>query len=354
MDIKLLPVNLPPMFSFPTSALGKLFCFTLRVKDRSSLNEKGSESPGDSDWVKALISVSCNKERNLKEGKYKPDENDLSDDEVAQLTDEEIEEFSGLYVEKSSALSKFKSKNTQYEKSSGEANSSYLRRIYNAQNESLATSQLNKAMENSILGSKSAFSALSQFDKMTKAARATDILSGSTLASIAALRQKENEILKGFKTIDHPQIPSAPAFAHPPLSSSAQETVEQLKNMTELIVDSNEVQERIQGDITKAIKQAKVTTIISAGISMAVLILTLCGLWLANSASKSDSKQMNAFMDRLDKNPAAIVKPLENLNDSSKASHADYQKLIGAIDSLNSEVRKLREGQTDKKNDGRK
>jgi len=327
MDIKLLAENLPPLFSFQTSELGTLCCFPLRVKDWERVHTKQLEGLSDDEWVRVFISSSCNKEESLKDGQYKPDDSVLSDEEVTQLSQSELEDFAMKFANRDSFLKKYKDDNAQ-KKRDDESNAAYLRRIYNHHQTNLATSKLGK----------SAFEALQQLNKLTGAAKATDILSASTLKSIAKLKEQERSLAKSWQ----PQLYSSPPkIPISPQISAAQETVIHLEDLKNLMVTSNEVQEGISKDITKAIADSKNVSRWNLIISGAVLLLTLVGLWLAFSTAQTSSEQMEKFIERMDKNSTAVVKPLESLSSSVKSSDEQNQKLTTAIETLGTEVRKL-------------
>ncbi len=202
--IKLLPENLPPLFYFETSELGKLCCFTLRVKDWERLHTKQSESLSDDEWVRAFISVSCNKEETLKDGQFKPDDSVLSDDEVAKLSQSELEDFAIKFADTAPFLEKYKDDEAQGQRA-GESNAIYLRRIYNYHH-----SKLSKEIESSIAGSKSMSEALEQVKSLNIGTRATDILSENRLKNIEKLKSQENTIMKNWQPTTLPPSPLPP------------------------------------------------------------------------------------------------------------------------------------------------
>jgi len=345
MDImKLLPESLPPLFSFQTSELGKLYCFTLRMKDWELLSKKHSEDLSDDEWVRAFISVSCNKEESLKDGEFKPDDSVLSDAEVAQLSQSELEDFAMKFADTAPFLKKYKDDDNQ-KKRDDESNTTYLRRIYNHHHSNLATSKLSKEIERSIAGSKSAFEALSQLKSLTSATKATDILSSSTLDRIAKLSEQENAIAKNWKPITSlsSQVPPSPQI------SAAQKSELHLEALKNLMLASNEVQADIRKDITNAIADSRNISRWNLIISGSVLMLTLAGLGLAYSTNQSSSEQMERFMEQMGENSTAVVKPLKALNSSVNTANENDGKLAKAIESLGAEVKSLREEQENQK-----
>lgn len=343
MDLKLLLKNQPPLFSFQTSELGTLCCFTLRVKDWEQLSGKQSESLSDEEWVRTFISVSCNKEESLKDGQFKPDGCLLSDDEVLRLKHSELEDFAMNFADKAPFLKEYTSDDKQ-KKSDDESYETYLRRIYNHHHSNLATTKLSKEIERSIAGSKSAFEALAQLKSLTSAARATDILSSSTLASIAKLREQEDAIIKNWQPITPP-----PQISPSPQISAAQKLELHLEDLKNLMLKSNKVQEGLRKDITGAIADSQTKSVWNLFISVSVLILTLAGLWLTFWIAQSNSKQMDSFMERSSENSSAVVKPLEALSSSVDVSSEGNEKLTTAIESLGEEVQKLRKSQMNDK-----
>lgn len=327
MDIEDLLKDQPPMFSFKTDALGTLCCFNLSFSVCANLGNKYSNNQDSDIWVRGLLSLSCVTENCLREGQFKPDIIGISDKNVLRLSELELEKFAALYVENDPYLKKA---NEGQDKNDNESNATYLRRLYENWGSGLAISPLSKL----------ATSAWADIAKISNAARATDVLSRSTLASIAELKNKEAEVLKGI-SLNRPQVPTAPPY----IPNPAVESVAQLKNLTELIIDSNDVQEKIAKDIAKAVKEARQSTRTNMLISIAIIILTGAGLWLTYWIAQSNSEQMNSFMGRVEQNSAVIVKPLASLNDSNKASAEVYSKLAEAISSLNEEIAKLRESQ---------
>jgi len=345
MDImKLLPENLPPLFSFQTSELGKLYCFTLRAKDWEQLSKKHTEALSDDEWVRALISVSCNKEESLKDGQYKPDDGALSDDDVSRLDRNELEVFADNYTTNSQSLKEYSNDDKQ-KKADDESNVIYLRRIYNHHRSNLATTKLSKDIERSIAGSKSAFEALSQFKSLASATRATDILSASTLESIAKLRDQESAMMKNWQ----PHLSPPPNIPLSPQISAAKESALHLEDLKNLMLASNEVQAGIRKDITNAIADSRNVSRWNLIISGSVLILTLAGLWLTYSNAQSNGEQMDRFMKQMTENSSAVVKPMESLSSSVNTASEKNDRLAAAIESLGTEVQMLREEQKDQK-----
>lgn len=333
MGIKLLPKDLPSLFSFQTSELGKLYCFPLRIKDEKRLHTKQSESLSDDEWVRVFISVSCNTEESLKDGQFKPDDNVLSDDDVAKLSQSELEEFSRQFADTALFLKKYKD-DEDLKQRDDESNATYLRRIYNHHHSNLATSKLSKEIERSIAGSKLAFEALGQLKSLTSATRANDILSANTIKSIEKLKNQENAIMKNWQPI---------TLSPSPQISAAQKTVFHLESLKDLMLVANEVQAEMRKDITGAIADSRNVSRWNLFIGGSVLVLTLLGLWLGYSTTQSNNEQMNKFMDRLNDNSSVIAKPLEALSSSMGDASENNAKLIKVIESLDAEIKLLRE-----------
>jgi hypothetical protein len=368
----------PEKFSFETEALGMLHCFGLTLNATEKLSAEEVDALSDSAYMQMLVSLTCYQTAQLRDGKFRPSDLKLSEAQVSEIAENELEEFAGLYVENNPYLWRKEIEGSEdggiklvgdcnealHPKNEDESNVAYLRRLIGLWlKERLAFS--GRLAGQAFKSVNKVNSALNAYNKLTAAAKVTGILSGSTLAKIVSLRQKEEDILGRYNIggdLSKPQslqqatsIPVNRNLTIPEFRpTDGEKTVDRLNDLIDLIIESNDVQERIASDIANATSKAEKDSRTSKYISIGIIVLTICSLGLTYWLSRADEELMDAFMDRLDRNSTAIVKPLESLNDSSKSSHKDNQNLMGAIESLNTEIRRLREVQSNKTNNGQK
>lgn len=93
--------------SFQTKSLGRLYVFSLTLKDQQRLHDELGKTIEDSnprEFIRALIKLVCHTKDKLVEGQFKPNEPSLDDEAIKTLTDNELEAFASLYIQQKEYL----------------------------------------------------------------------------------------------------------------------------------------------------------------------------------------------------------------------------------------------------------
>ena len=97
---------------FDTEKLGRLYIFTLVVGDMEGLYKevKSAEKITPAQYVRLLVRYVCHPEGKLEEGKYRPKQPTLSDEDVNLISESEFESFAEKYITKKELNRKWVSK----------------------------------------------------------------------------------------------------------------------------------------------------------------------------------------------------------------------------------------------------
>ena len=91
------------------TAIGELCIFSISCGSQTELYKEIAKPISEcepKEFIKFLISYICFSKTSLKEGKYKPDNSQLTNDDVSSLTDDDLEAIAKVYVENNEDLFK--------------------------------------------------------------------------------------------------------------------------------------------------------------------------------------------------------------------------------------------------------
>jgi hypothetical protein len=90
-----------PMQATIDTSIGPLSLFSMRLTDRTNILkslDKKEDTEDPKEYVKTLLTYLCYPQSNLREGKYRPDETVLTDEDVSKLSDEELEQVADTFL----------------------------------------------------------------------------------------------------------------------------------------------------------------------------------------------------------------------------------------------------------------
>jgi hypothetical protein len=351
------------------SQFGKLYIFPLTVGAQRNMHKMLGKSFSEIDaesFVKALMGGICFFEKDLLEGKYRPDNSSsLTTEDIDKLSNSELENFAKTYVQSNEYLfkeSKTKTKKNErgnsvlYQELGEEIHPRHDDETYVEYLLRLSIIEENKQKEQFAKLIKP-FGAITGFSNTLTESIKNSLLMGDSLKkrmesirppSFTDIRPVESH----FKQIDYGNIIAqqeknrlAP-FNN--LSDKLDELIDSSVQVADFIVETN----RIQAGISKELKDAGDHSVrfskINIGVSCFIIFLTVCSLYMAYTASKSNNEQTIATRSATEKYADKIVNGLNGLSsaivDNNAQTEQNTSMFVKEIEKLsNANVAQLQE-----------
>jgi hypothetical protein len=326
---------------FDTEKLGRLYIFTLVLGDMGGLYKevKSAEKVTPAQYVRLLVRYVCHPEGKMEEGKYRPKQPTLSDEDVNLISESEFEGFAEKYITKKGLNRKWVSKpgkneegansvtlelgEVEHPRNEGEKWVDYLHRLAVIQEKEL-NEQFKKIAEQ--------FAGIGSFSKtLQEQIKNTFSLGDSLKKSFESFNIPRDLISKPHEPpFDLPVMPNIKPFGG--LPEKIDKLIETSSRSANFLIQSNRTQTGIaielksSGEKTARYSKFNITTGIISGII--IIGLTILTIYLTSSSLKSSDNQ-NLTLNR---NMEAVGNELKSLNKSTKSmlenNKAGFEQLI--------------------------
>jgi DNA-binding ferritin-like protein len=345
------------------TTIGELCVFCITGGDQEELHKELGKPINECepmDFVRKFIRHICFLKSSLKEGKYKPDKPLLTNDDISSLTENELEAIAKLYIEHNEYLFKktiwekkqddkgetvnyIEYGEIEYPRHENENYTQYLTRLSIKEEE-----KLRKQMEEMLKGLKS-FS-----DSLKNSIKSTLSWGDSLRKTLESIRPVQFTSIKPIEpklpNIDWSEIQEARLRPFNELAKRLDKLIDVSTQSTEFMIETNEIQTRIAGEIKSSGDQATKFSRRNLGLTLVVIFLTLINLSAfiysiirSNSVGESQrleiQKHANMLAERLaDINNSIITANGEAVERVQKQYTATTESLRRENESLKAQV----------------
>ena len=314
---------------FDTEKLGRLYVFTLVLADEQGLYKevgKSIEKVSPLQYIKILVKYVCHHEDKLEEGKYRPKQPTLSNDEISLISESELEDFAEKYITKNGLNRKWVSKpgkseegvnsvtlelgEVEYPRNEGEKWVDYLHRLAVIGEKRLSESFEKIAKQ---------FAGMEKFSKnLQEQMKNTFSLGDSLKKSIESFSIPPDLISKSYKPpFDFREIPYIKPFGG--LPDKIDKLIETSVRSADFLIEMNKTQTGIANELkSSGEKTAWYSKLnIATGILIGIIIigLTILAIYLTDSGLKASDNQNTIFNKNIEK----LGNELKSLNENTKA-----------------------------------
>jgi hypothetical protein len=341
-----------PISSIKTS-IGELMIFPIRctdVEQLPSLSNCDFINAKPIDALKELFRLICFFPKDLIEGKYRPKNPALQNEDVEKLQSREIEKFAKELVEKDKSLSSMIVQNDLSEKKDDKKeqirkDESYIEfahrliRRYCKENRERMEALEKKAFEN--FGYP--YSLQKELEKQFQISKLF-IEEAKKYTSIPEYTQYKSQIPESLYS-NHgpesfsPEIPDMqtyiPETLEEVLERSSKPLYEKLQALDKSLAESKgfiggtyETMVKVLGTLNKSTLSNQIFSISSLFVSLIILILTIYSIWSSGQSSKEFKQALQANTQNATENTLSLLRNLEVINDTLLISSETNKTLI--------------------------
>ncbi len=339
-------------FACIDTCIGELCIFSINVKGQTELNKKIGASLKEcspSDFLRSFCLYVCFPKESLKDNKYKPENQVLTDDDVNKLSEDDLEKIAGIYIDNNEYLFKklvFKKKKNEkgetvnygeykeieHPREESESNTSYLHRL------SILEGEKHKKQLEDMFKSVSGLGGFSS--KLTDSIKNTLTWGNSLSKAMESIRPINQPQIRPIE-YEHPSIDFAEMARESEkrrlqpfneLSEQLDQLIESSVQASEFMIEANKIQTQIaaeiktSGDVTERYSKKN---ILLSGI---VIFLTILGLSLTTYAIISGNSFNEKQKTKLQNSAEAIVTSLDGIQKNLSIENSRNQKSLELIE----------------------
>jgi len=323
---------------FDTEKLGRLYIFTVVLADEKGLYKeigKSIEKVSPLQYIKTLVKYVCHPEEKLEEGKYRPKQATLSNDDISLISESELEDFAEKYITKNGLNRKWVSKpgkseegvnlvtfelgEVEYPRNEGEKWVDYLHRLAVIEEKRISESFEKIAKQFAGIGSFS--------KKLQEQIKNTFSLGDSLKKSIESFSIPPDLISKSYKPpFDFREIPYIKPFGG--LPEKIDKLIETSSRSADFLIEANKTQTGIANELKSSGEKTGRYSKLNIISGIIIICLTFLAIYLTSSSLKSSDKQNLT----LNKNIEAVGNELKSINENIKSmlgnNKAGFEQLM--------------------------
>jgi hypothetical protein len=319
---------------FDTKKLGRLYIFTLVVADTKGLYReiKSVEKTTPAQYVRLLIKYVCHPEGKLGEGKDRPEQPTLTDEQISLISEPEFEDFAEKYITKKGLGRSWISKPEKREEGANSATTE-LGEVEHPRNE--GEKWVDYLHRLAVIEEKGFYE---QIKKIAEQFSGMDSFSKKLQDQIKDTFSLGESLKKSYESLNIPRdfvskphgLPYDITYIKPfgGMPEKIDKLIETSAQSAEFLIQSNRTQTGIANELKSSGEKTAWYSKWNIAIGIIIVALTVLAIYLTGSSLKSSDKQSLI----LNKNIEAVRKEMKLLNESTKTMLGDnksgFERLI--------------------------